>query len=198
MQRSTWFSPSKKALAVAAWLISMPTAEAASTRWVGAGGEIEYLLVHKFHQVHGKSKEFTVTALIDAQGLKVMVRAPVKSFDSGNTNRDAHMQEVVDAAHFPYVTVRALAAGFTLPPSAQPVTVQLEGEIELHGVKTHQRIPLTVTLANSKEGRVSFKFEDSLTAHHIERPALFFVPVNDALVLSGDVPMRLEIAAEKT
>ena len=165
---------------------------AASSKWLSDSGEITYTVVHKFHEVHGVSKAATVTAVVDDQGLKVMARATVKSFDSGNSSRDAHVQEVTDAAKFPVVTVRALAPGFALPSAAGVTKLSVKGEVELHGVKTALPIQLEIKLADPKHLSVTFDMTDSLEGHKIERPALLFVKVDDAMRIVGHFNMHAD------
>ncbi len=165
-------------------------AHADPVKWVNEGGEISYTVVHKFHEVKGVSKDVEVMALLDAQGLKVMARAAIKSFNSGNSSRDAHVLEVVDAAHHPTVTVRALAAGFTLPQLGQTIKVTLKGEIELHGVKTNKPIAVEVHGVDASHVTISFTLEDSITEHQVERPSLLFVAVDDRLGIAGRFTMH--------
>jgi polyisoprenoid-binding protein YceI len=175
-----------------ALLGSAPSAWAAPSKWLSDSGEITYTVVHKFHEVHGVSPAATVTAVLDDQGLKVMARATVKSFDSGNSSRDAHVQEVTDAAKFPVVTVRALAPGFTLPSAAGVTKLSVKGEVELHGVKTALPIQIEIKLADPKHLSVTFDMTDSLEGHKIERPALLFVKVDDAMRIVGHFNMHAD------
>ncbi len=65
---------------------------------------LTYKLKHKLHEVVGTAKPSDGKARLLPDGtLQVAVRANVKDFDSGNGNRDAHMQEVTEAAMFPLI-----------------------------------------------------------------------------------------------
>jgi hypothetical protein len=121
-----------------------------------------------------------------------MARAPVKTFDSGNANRDAHMLEVVEGARFPLVVVRGVLAGFkpqTL--SAGPSKVRAQCEVDFHGVKVTQPIDIEVTPVDALHVTATFRFKESLSAHKVERPSLLFIPVDDDLEISGT--FRLEL-----
>lgn len=147
-------------------------------------GTVEYHLVHKFHKIVGVSKAMAVRGTVDGSGLKVMARTQVSTFDSDNTNRDAHMMETVEGEKFPWVTVRATLPGFSLPDSgSKKVTVQ--ASVEFHGVSVTHPIELTVDTKDGKTFHVSFDFPESLTAHKIERPSLLFVPVDDQIQIVG-------------
>jgi YceI-like domain len=169
-------------LALTAGLL-VTSAAVAETQLSGTG-TVEYRLVHKFHKITGVSKAMAVRGTVDGSGLKVMARTQVSTFDSDNTNRDAHMMETVEGEKYPWATVRASLPGFTLPANGtKKVTVQ--ASVELHGVSVIHPIELTIETKDGKVFHVSFEFSESLTAHKIERPSLLFVPVDDEIKIEG-------------
>jgi hypothetical protein len=153
-------------------------------------GSVSYQLVHKFHKVTGTSHLLDVRAVVDDGGLKVMARAPVTSFDSGNANRDEHALEVLDAAHFPFVTLRAALPGFKMPTQPQRNKLRLDAQVELRGVTVTHPVDVTVVWKDGKSASVSFEFEESLTAHKVERPSLMYVAVDDNLKITGQVNLE--------
>lgn len=177
-------------LAVAVAVTLLP-AVAGAESWSGTG-PVEYVLVHKFHQVVGKCGKAEGRALADGVDLKVMARAPVACFDSGNTNRDTNAMATVDAAHHPLVVVRGVAKGFRLPDPGQTAKVPVEASVELKGVEKPQAIELTVERKDAKTLEASFDFPVSLTAHGVERPSLLFVPVDDAVQIRGKLTLEVQ------
>ncbi len=166
-------------------------AAAPSTQWSG-GGRVEYVLIHKFHEVVGVCKEVEARAKVEGEGpatIQVMARAPIRCFDSGNTNRDTNAMAAVDAAHHPLVVVKGTASG-ALPPPGQSATFTLDAAVELKGETVFHPIELTVERSTDGELRATFSFEELLTAHKIERPSLLMVPVEDALKLRGLLTLR--------
>ena len=161
-----------------------------ASTWNQTAAKVKFTMVHKFHQVEGVSEQVTVRMLYDGKSLKVMAQAPVASFKTGNSSRDAHMLEVVNAVLFPTVSLRALAPELTPPEVGQSASLQLQGEVELHGIRT--RVPLKVLCRRLQADQVSIEvtFSDSLTAHQIERPQLLFVPVDDALQLQAQISLQ--------
>ena len=148
-------------------------------------GTVEYHLVHKLHKIVGTSKTMAVRGTVDASGLKVMARAQVGTFDSENSNRDAHMMEAVEGEKFPYVSVRVTAPGFKLPTTPGTIKVSVEASIELHGVAVSHPIDITMETKDGVHFHARFEFKESLTAHKIERPSLLFVPVDDDITIVG-------------
>jgi polyisoprenoid-binding protein YceI len=150
------------------------------------GSTVSYLLIHKFHEVKGTSQKVQARARVLPEGsLQVMVRTPVASFDSGNGNRDEHMQETVDAARFPNVELKAVASGVKLPATF-PATLEvpLDGELTFHGVTRPLKTTATLTFADARHVVGETQFAISLEAFGIDRPSLAFVKVDDQLQLS--------------
>lgn len=164
---------------------------AGATSWAGVGS-VEYVLVHKFHEVVGKCPKAEGRAMADEKGLKVMARAPVSCFDSGNTNRDTNAMATVDAAHHPLVLVKGVAEGFQLPDPGETIKVPLKAVIELKGVEKPQDIEVTLERKDAKTLEASFDFPVSLTAHGIERPSLLFVPVDDDIRVRGKLQLEVQ------
>jgi hypothetical protein len=172
--------------------VALPLSGAAQTGQLSGTGSVEYRLVHKFHTITGTSKAMVVRGSVDASGLKLMARAQVGTFDSGNSNRDAHMMEAVEGEKFPWVNVRAVESSFKLPTGKGTTKVTLQASVELHGVAVSHPIEVTLETKDGQHFQASFTFRESLTAHKIERPSLLFVPVDDLITIAG----QAEIASK--
>lgn len=170
-------------LAVLAGVALVPRYGQAQTQLVGSG-TVQYQLVHKFHKITGVSKAMAIRGSVDSTGLKLMARAQVGTFDSGNSNRDAHMMEAVDGEKHPWVSVRAALPGFKLPTSGT-TTVTVQASVELRGVAVQHPIDIELLTNDGVHFKASFQFDESLTAHKIERPSLMFVPVDDVIRIVG-------------
>jgi polyisoprenoid-binding protein YceI len=149
-------------------------------------GALSYVVVHKLHQVKGTTHELEGKALLLPDGkVKVQVRAKVASFDSGNSNRDEHMREATHAVEHQYASVKGTLEDVTLPLSGA-VEKKLSAFVELNGER--QAVLVPVKLAPAEGGvRVTFSFPVSLEAFHVERPDLFFVKVDDKVLIEGDL-----------
>jgi polyisoprenoid-binding protein YceI len=166
------------ALAAALLLSQAPAADLV----VQPGSRLSYRLIHKFHEVEGVSKEVEGRVRVGAGGaVQLMVRAKVASFDSGNGNRDAHMQEATEAAKYPLVTLKAV--GTATLPASYPATIEvpLDGQLEFHGQVRPVGAKATVTFEAPGRASVKARITISLDAFGVERPSLLFVKVDDAL-----------------
>jgi hypothetical protein len=168
-------------------------APVAGTWVVADGSTITYHLIHKFHAVEGIARAVEGKARLAPDGaLQLAVRARVAAFDSGNSNRDAHMQEVTEAARFPAVTVRGSAEGLRLEAVPGAIEVPLRATLELHGVTRELAVTARVRFESPGRAEVEAAFPVSLTAHGVERPSLLFVKVDDRI----EIVAKLVLARE--
>ena len=136
-----------------------------------------YRLTHPLHEIEATSKDVEYHLEIDAA--KKEVRAvsavvDVTTFNSGNSNRDSHAMEVIDAIDYPEVN-------FTSSSVVQAGdSLKIAGKLTFHGV-TQDIVMMARPRWASDTLEVSGQFELSLTAFKIERPSLLMIPVQDAL-----------------
>ena len=108
---------------------------------------------------------------------KVEVQVDVTTFDSGNSNRDSHAMEVIDALDYP-------DADFTSSSvKSSGDSLKVYGKLTFHGV-TKDIVISAFEKWNGKNLIVKGNFNISLTEFKIDRPSLLLIPVNDALKFS--------------
>jgi polyisoprenoid-binding protein YceI len=147
-----------------------------------------YLLIHPMHEVEATSKEVMYTASLnpDTKSLQSVTAAvDVTSFDSGNSNRDSHAMEVVDALSFPEVTFTSTS----IVPQGNSLIVL--GKLTFHGV-TNYVTATAIPEWGSDKLIVQAIMPVSLTAFKVERPSLLFIPVRDTLkfTLTAAFPLK--------
>ncbi len=143
---------------------------------------MSYQIVHKLHTVVGTSKSPTGKARILPDGkVQVMVSIPVQTFDSGNSQRDAHVKEVLAAAAYADVSLKAVGEGVTVPTSF-PTTIEktFKGELTFHGERKTLEIPVKLVFESATRVTATTTFQISLEAYKVERPSLLLVKVDDA------------------
>lgn len=156
---------------------------------VPSDSKLGYRVVHTLHKVNGQSKAVSGKARITSAGkAQVAVSVNVESFDSGDTNRDTHVKEVIEAARFPKVEIKALADGLTVPASF-PTTVEkpFKVQVSFHGEQKTLDVPIKVVFESASRVRASCSFELSLEGFKVERPSLMFKKVDDALKIDADL-----------
>jgi polyisoprenoid-binding protein YceI len=177
-------------------LLALALSQAVAPRaWVLDAGasRLEFGVRHPLHAVAGRAKEVEARAVLAPDGrLQAMVRTPVASFDTGDGNRDSDLRTAMEASRFPFVVFKGtgrLSLPATLPAK---VTLPMQGEIEVHGVKRPVEVPLTVELGEGGSARVTGAFDLSLDAHGVQRPSLLFRKIDDRCRIALDLSMRPE------
>lgn len=153
---------------------------------------VVYTVENALHSVVATSTEVEGKLALQPDGrLQVMVRAPVKSFDSDNSNRDAHMLEVMEAAEHPFVVFKGVAEDIQRPTTF-PTTLKLElrGELDFHGRKHPETVPVELTFSSPNELRAMAQFDVSLERYEIERPTMLFVKLRDRCTVAIDLLMK--------
>jgi len=113
----------------------------------------------------------------------------VQSFDSGDSNRDSHMLETLQAGKFPYVTFKGIGKVAATSPGGKPASVMLRGELDFHGVKRPVEVPATVEFAGDGSARVQGKLVVSLEAHQVERPSMLAMKLDDDCAITFDLKL---------
>lgn len=163
-------------------LLALPQLLRADSQWVLAQSTLTYHISHPLHDADGISHAARGKGICHAGQCNFLIAVPVKSFDSGNSNRDLHMLEVVRGAEFPMVVVR-----FHLPEAAlSSGTIHADLEIQFDGqTAEYKRVPFQrVTKGTEIEvtGTIPLKLSD----FKIPRPELLAMPIKN------EVPVRVD------
>ncbi len=139
-----------------------------------------YFIVHPLHKMESTSKDVSSIVRIDPSNKTVQAvsaSVDVTTFNSGNSNRDSHAMEVIDAISFPeasFTSSSVISRGDSLFAS---------GKLTFHGISRE----ITITALQQwveKKLIIHAAFTISLTNFQIERPSLLLVPVEDELRFS--------------
>jgi len=165
-------------------LLSMPQlAAGADSQWVLEQSTLTYHVSHRLHQTEGISQAARGKGICHDGQFAFLIAVPVKSFDSGDSNRDIHMVQVTRGAQFPMVTVRT-----RVPEAASTsATVHADLEIQFAG-QTVQYNPVPFLLVTQgNETRISRTIPATLPDFKIDPPTLLTLPVKN------EIPIRVEM-----
>jgi len=173
----------KTKIQIAMWLVALPTFAAADSQWTLQQSTVTYHVSHPLHQVDGVSHAAKGKGVCHEGQCDFLIAVPVKSFDSGDSNRDLHMLQVTRGAQFPVVTVRT-----RLPESsATSTTVNADLEIQFAGqTANYKQIPLKVEMHGS-EAHITGTIPSTLSDFKIEPPSLLTIPVKN------EIPVRVDM-----
>ena len=149
------------------------------SQWVLDSSTLRYHVSHPLHQVDGVSHAARGKGVCQARSCEFLIAVPIKSFDSGDSNRDLHMLQTTRGGQFPMVTVRT-----QFPEGAQPSdTVYADLEIELAGqTARYSRVPFHVVM-DRDEARVSGTIPATISDFKIDPPTLLTIPIKNEITV---------------
>lgn len=156
---------------------------AADQQWVLKQSTLSYHVSHPLHQIDGVSHAARGKGVCHEGQCDFLMAVPVKTFDSGDSNRDLHMIQVTRGAENPMVTVRT-----HLPESdAAASSIKADLDIDFAGQTAHyKQVPLDVTSQGSDK-HVTGTIPATLTDFKIEPPTLLTMPVKN------DIPIKIDM-----
>lgn len=167
--------------------LALPLLAGGDSQWVLEQSTLTYHVSHPLHESEGVTHAARGKGACHAGQCDFLIAVPVKSFDSGDSNRDLHMLQVTRAGQFPLITVRT-----SLPEAAgASTTVQADLEIEFAGqAVAYKQVPFEQF---TREGvtRITGTIPATLAAFKIDPPSLFAIPVKN------EMPVRVEMAWQR-
>ena len=155
----------------------------ADTQWTLEKSTLTYHAAHPLHESEGVSHEARGKGVCHAGECDFLIAVPVKSFNSGDSNRDLHMLQVTRGGQFPMVVVRTRLA----QDAAASGTIHADLEIEFAGQSVqYKNVPLERT-AEGKEVRISGTIPAKLSDFKIEPPKLLTIPIKN------EIPVKVEM-----
>jgi hypothetical protein len=172
------------ALAVSA---AAPVFAQPDTQYVLQQSSLSYHMSHPMHEVDGTSHAARGKGICHAGQCDFLIAAPVKSFDSGDTNRDLHMLEATRGAQFPMVQVRTHFAESEIQAS----TVYADLEVEFAGQTAHYT---HVAFQRTQQGsavRITGTIPALCSDFKIDRPSFLTVPIKN------EIPVHVDMTWQK-
>jgi len=155
----------------------------ADQTWVLKQSTLAYHVSHPLHETDGASHAARGKGVCHEGQCDFLIAVPVKSFDSGDSNRDLHMIQVTRGAEFPMVQVRT-----RLPESAGgSATIKADLEIQFAGQTVHyQQVPFEVK-TEGNEKHITGTIPTTLADFKIEPPSLLTMPVKNEIPVHVDM-----------
>jgi len=169
-------------------LLTLPTLaqsnqSQADRSWILDQSTLTYHMSHPMHEVDGVSHAAKGKGVCHAGQCQLLIAVPVKSFDSGDTNRDLHMLQVTRGAQFPIVTVR-----LSLPEaSLASTTLDCDLEIQFAGNTAHySHVPFTQVIEGTSH-HIKGTVPSTLVDFKIDPPSFLTVPIKN------DIPVHVDM-----
>lgn len=172
-----------KKILLACWLLAIPGLAFAQSQWVLDQSTFTYHVFHPLHQTEGVSHAARGKGTCHDGQCDFLIAVPVKSFDSGDSNRDIHMVQATRGAQFPMVTVRT-----RLPESESgSATINADLEVQFAGqTAQYKQVPFEL-VKQGNQTRISGTLPATLSDFKIDPPSLLTMPVKN------EIPVRVEM-----
>jgi hypothetical protein len=153
------------------------------TQWVLQQNTLTYHVSHPLHQTEGVSHAAKGKGVCHSGQCDFLIAVPVKSFDSGDSNRDLHTLQVTRGAEFPVVSVRT-----RLPESdSKAGDIKADLEIQFAGQTVQYRqVPFKLERQGA-EIHVTGTIPATLSDFKIDPPSLLTMPVKN------EIPVRIDM-----
>jgi hypothetical protein len=177
----------QKKLLIALLLFAVVVFAQADTQWVLQQSTLTYHMSHPMHEVDGVSRAAKGKGICHAGQCNFLIAVPVKSFDSGDSNRDLHMIEATRGAQFRMVIVRT-----EFPEAAtSSSTIYADLEVQFAGQTAHyQHVPFQrVTQGN--QVRISGTIPATCSDFKIDRPSFLTVPIKNEIPVKVDMTWQM-------
>ena len=140
-------------------------------------GEITYYGYHFLHDWQGTSNQINGNFTFDSslENFNGFISIPIKSFDSGNTNRDSNMLVYCKGIKYPDISFRPKE----IIKNDKLVTVN--GMLEFAGNIQDLTISVNIKATSDSSFTAKGKFNILLSKFDIDRPSLLFTEIDDKI-----------------
>ena len=170
-------------LLIGSWLVLIPALALADRQWVLDQNTLAYHVSHPLHQIDGVSHSAKGKGICHNGECNFLIAVSVKSFDSGDSNRDLHMLQVTRGAEFPLVTVRA-----RMPEAASAsATITLDLEIQFAGQTVLYKQVTFQRIVQGNETRITGTIPAKVSDFKIDPPTLLTIPIKNEIPVKVDL-----------
>jgi hypothetical protein len=135
------------------------------------------------HEVDGTSHAALGKGVCHAGQCDFLVAAAVKSFDSGDSNRDLHMIQTTRGAQFPLVQVRFRLAQADL----NSPTLDCDLEVQFAGNTAHYAHVIFQQTVQGVAHHITGVVPATLTDFKIDPPTFLTIPIKNAIPIHVDM-----------
>jgi hypothetical protein len=164
-------------------LLTFPRLVLADSQWILEESTLTYHVSHPLKQTEGVSHAAKGKGVCHDGQCDFLIAVPVKSFDSGDSNRDLHMLQVVRGGQFPLITVRT-----HLPETASSLaTIAADLEFQFAGQTVQYKQIAFQHVTKGSDTLITGSIPLTLTDFKIDPPSLLALPVKN------EIPVRVEL-----
>ena len=164
-------------------LLTFPRLAVADSQRILEESTLTYHVSYPLKQTEGVSHAAKGKGVCHDGQCDFLIAVAVKSFDSGDSNRDLHMLQVVRGGQFPMITVRT-----HLPEGASSLsTIAADLEVQFAGQTVQYKQIAFQHVTKGGDTLITGTIPLTLADFKIDPPTLLALPVKN------DVPIRVEM-----
>jgi hypothetical protein len=170
-------------LALLAALVPSSAFAQTDSQWILDQSTLIYHVSHPMHEIDGTSRGAKGKGVCHAGQCNFLIAVPVKTFESGDTNRDLHMIEVTRGAQYPMIIVRAR---FSQADTGAP-WIHADLEIQFSGQTAHYAQVPFQRVAEGNAVRITGSIPLTCSDFKIDRPSFLTVPIKNEIPIHVDM-----------
>ncbi len=176
----------KITLAILCLSLAIPAVAQTDATFTLDQSTLSYHMSHPIHEVDGTTHAAKGKGVCHAGFCDFLLAVQVKTFDSGDTNRDLHMQQVTRAAENPIVVVR-----FRIPQSAaSQTTFDADLEVQFAGQTAHYAHVQFHQDINGPTHHITGTIPTNIIDFKIPAPSFLTVPIKNEIPVKVDTTWR--------
>lgn len=168
-----------------AWIVLLfvfPLVARADSQWLLGKCTLTYHVDHPLHHVEGVSTAARGKGLCHAGECNFLIAVPVKSFQSGDSNRDLHMLQITRGAMYPMVVVRTEVPQSELNSS----TIHANLQVQFAGqTANYKNVPFQL-LKKGRSVEIKGTIPATCSDFKIDPPKLLTIPIKNAIPVDVD------------
>lgn len=167
-------------------ILALPVWLRADETWTLASSTLTYHISHPLHEADGVSHAARGQGICTGGECNFLIAVPVKTFNSGNSNRDLHMLEATRGAEDPMVVVRAEFPEAQLQQS----TIFADLQVQFAGQTAHYaNVPFQRQLQGD-EMHVTGTVSSTCSDFKFERPSFLGLSISNRIPVSVDATWK--------
>lgn len=164
-------------------LLAAPLGAQSGLQWLLVQSTVSYHVSHPMHEIEGVSHSARGKGNCQMGKCDFLIAVPVKTFNSGDTNRDLHMLETTRGAQFPMIVVRTAL----VDSATADGTIYADLEVQFAGATASYRH--VAFQRSTQDGQVHIRGTIPATCSDfkIDRPSFLTVPIKNEIPVAVDL-----------
>ena len=166
------------------------TSFASIENWSLDHSTITYTIHHTLKTATGTSTQAKGKGKCEKGNCEFLIAVPVKTFESGDSNRDLHMLEVTRGGTNPMVVVQTALNESSLTRSPK---INLNFEVQFAGKKvSYKNVPFEILKKNAHSVQTKGVITIKLNEFEITPPSLLAMPIKNEVPIEIDASWKID------